>query len=144
MVEFAFVHESVDAAALGLAFAHKLSQGLIVRVNTPLCNEAVEDYGAPGSRHFPKIVAGSLAITCVSPAGTAKDRQTLAGLKEFFGVNLIIRNRFEVSTPALAHLFSPDEALTESILKNVSLGHELTNCVDVARIDAVDEVHRYV
>ena len=74
LVEFAFVHEVCKlAASLGLAFAHKLSQRLIVRVNAPLCNETFADYGAPRGRHFPEVIAGSLSVTGVYTTRAAKD-----------------------------------------------------------------------
>src|SRR5258705_8185866 len=129
---------------LGLFLVHELSQRLIVRVNAPLCNETVANYRPPRSRHLPEVVAGSHSITCVDPTGTAKNGQLVTRLKKLLGVDLIIADDLEVRLPALTHFFAPDETLAQRILKDVSIGHEFADSVNVARIDALDEVHRNI
>jgi hypothetical protein len=129
---------------LGLRIVHEFSQGLIVRVNTPLCNETVVDYRPPRGRHFPEVVARRLSVTHVRSTGTPENGQLVTRLEKLLGVDLVIANYFEVRLPPFAHFVAPDETPAQGILKDVPVRHEFADGIDVARIDPLDKVHRYI
>ena len=75
------------------------------------------------------------------PLAVPKTATRFLSYKKLFAADFVVGNHQVVRFPSAAQSFAPDEALSQSVLKNVVFGHQLAQGIHVPGVDPFDELH---